>query len=52
MRKLLANIGCRVKVTTFSLEDMEKIIFANDFLIEKIVFYLKIFIYFLFEIIV
>lgn len=36
MRKLLANIGCRVKVTTFSLEDMEKIIFANDFLIEKI----------------
>lgn len=37
MRKLLTNVGCRVKVSSFGLEDMEKIIYANDFLIEKIV---------------
>lgn len=37
MRKLINYIGCRIKITNFSLVDMEKIIFANDFLIEKIV---------------
>lgn len=37
MRKIAAHIGCKAKISTSEFEDMEKIIIANDLLIERVV---------------
>lgn len=37
MKNLLANSGCKVRIPVDGPEDMDKIIFVNDLLVERAV---------------